>query len=145
MGEQLVSGLDARCPACDRVSGDHTLREWAVCLGTTTTDLPYEPTPADTAADANDAMTAQLREQLGVPDGWLIADNIIVKALVLDAGSGPVGVKIPLVLHEFSVAGPAGLTDVATIAFIGPPAVVRKYGRLVKDSANGAANAAERG
>lgn len=136
-----LTGLDQDCGVCGRVSGDHTLREWSECLGTTTTDLPYEPVPEDAARVARE----QMGLNFGIPDDWLIADNVVAKALVLNGRSGHVDVKVPVLLHEFGVAAAGGMVPVATLAFIGGPDTMRKYGRLVRDNANGAANAAERG
>lgn len=36
-----VGGLDEACGTCGKRSGDHTLDEWAVCLGTPTTNLSF--------------------------------------------------------------------------------------------------------
>lgn len=136
-----VRGLDTPCPACGRVSGDHTLREWSVCLGETTTYLPFEETPADMAI----AASAAVRERFQLDEDIVVADHIIVRALTLTGGSGPLTVRLPAVLHEFQV-GVSGQspTTVAKIAYIGDVPTMRAYGRLVRDSANGAANAAER-
>lgn len=46
-----VEGLDKPCPHCGRVSGDHTLREWAECMGQSS-ELPFEPIPDDSIANA---------------------------------------------------------------------------------------------
>jgi hypothetical protein len=86
-----AQGLDGPCSVCGRIAGDHTLREWARCLGTTTTDLPYEAVPADAARIATDSM----RMRFGMPDDWTIADNVIAKALVLDVHTGSVVLKLP--------------------------------------------------
>lgn len=75
----------------------------------------------------------------------IIADNVVVKALTLDGASGAVEVRLPALLHEFAI-GVAGAPPemIAKVLFIGSPEIMRKYGRLARDSANGAANAAER-
>lgn len=136
-----VEGLDKPCGTCRRVSGDHTLREWAVCMGEVTTDLPYEEGPADAAKVVADSM----RERFGLDPKLIIADHFIARAAVLEGSSGAIGVKVPTLLHEFQmgVAGQAPVT-VAEIAYIGDPAAMRQYGKLLRDTANGAANAAER-
>lgn len=137
-----INGLDEDCSVCGRVSGDHTLREWADCLGTTTIDLPYEPVPEDAARVARE----QLGLQFGLPDDWLVADNVVAKAMFLEGDSGAVQVRVPVVVHEFSVATPTGLVAVCPpVAFTSPPDTIRKFGRLIRDTANGAANAAEGG
>lgn len=140
MAANPVHGLDQACSVCGRVSGEHTLREWAACIGATTVDLGYEPVPEDAARIANE----RLRENFDLPADWLIADNIIAKAVVMSGSAGAVGYEMPLVVHEFSVAAGGGMVPVATVAYIGPPETLRKYGRLLRDTANGAANAAER-
>lgn len=136
-----VTGLDEPCGACGRTSGDHTLREWAECLGTGTTDLPFEQIPDDTAALA----AAAVRERFQLDPDTIVADHVVVRACVLSGESGPVNVLVPALLHEFqiAVAGAAPVTA-AKVAFIADTPTMRKYGRLARDSANAAANAVER-
>jgi hypothetical protein len=136
-----LRGLDKPCGACGRVSGDHTLREWSVCIGEVTTDLPFEETPPDMAA----AATAAVRDQFQLDEDLIVADHVVVKAVTLAGSSGSIDVRFPGLLHEFQI-GIAGQppATVAKIAFLGDVAALRGYGRLVRDSANGAANAAER-
>jgi hypothetical protein len=139
MGETLmaVTNLDSPCGVCARASGDHTLREWAACLGTTTLDLPYQPVAAD--------ITSALRERFNLPGDQIIADHVVVRAAVLGGHTGVVGVKSPIVLHEFAVGMPDRPAEVvAKVAYIGSGDAVRAYGRLVQESADGAAAAAER-
>jgi hypothetical protein len=137
-----LRGLDQECPACGRVSGDHTLREWSRCIGATTTDLPFEETPPDMAGEAAEAV----RKQFQLDDDLIIADHIVAKAMTLDGHSGLVQVRLPALLHEFQV-GIAGQppTTVAKVVYLGDASTLRQYGRLLRDTANGAANAAERG
>jgi hypothetical protein len=136
-----VRGLDEACGVCGRPSGDHTLREWSVCLGEVTTHQPYEETPAD----AVEVVNAAMRERFQLEPGTIVADNVIIRAATLDAATGPLQVKLPAVLHEFQVAlsGQPPAT-VAKIIYVGDVNAVRQYGRLARDSANAAANAAER-
>ncbi len=137
----LVGGLDGPCVVCGRVSGDHTLREWAACVGTVTTDLPFERTPPDMAA----AAAAAVRAQFQLDDDLVIADHAVVRAITLGGRSGALQVTVPGLLHEFQIGVPGQPpSTVARVAFIGNLAAMRGYGRLVRDSANGAANAAER-
>jgi hypothetical protein len=137
-----LDGLDAPCATCDRPMGDHTLREWSECMGTMTTDLPFEQVPDDLAGNA----AAAVREQFGLDPNVIVADHVVVKAATLDGHGGAVRVRLPALLHEFQV-GIAGRppVEVAKVAFIGGVDSMRAYGRLTRDSANGAANAAERG
>lgn len=150
----VVGGLDGPCGVCERPTGDHTLREWSACMEEVTTDLPFESTPADAAALAS----ASLRDRFNLDDSIIIADHVTVKAITLDGemmGVPPRGpaslqrrptVRVPGLLHEFGIGVP-GIppSTVASVLFVGGVDSVRKYGRLARDSANGAANAAERG
>lgn len=134
-------GLDERCPACDRVCGDHALREWVACMGNPTTDLPYAELPDDIAA----AATENLRRTFGLDEDVIVADHVVAKALVFTAGAGPVRVDYPAVLHEFQV-GVLGHppAPIAKLLFAGNHDGIRAYGRLIRDTANGAVNAARR-
>jgi hypothetical protein len=135
-----VDGLEKPCPTCGRPSGDHTLREWAACLGTPSQDMPYEATdPA-----AAELATAALRERWSLEDDLIVADHCVVRALTFDGASGVVGIKMPALVHEFAV-GVAGQPpqEVAKVLYFGDTEAIRGYGRLVRDSANAAANASE--
>lgn len=128
--------IERPCSTCGQVLGDHTVREWIVCAGKPTLDLPYEATPTDAAALYNEV----IREQLDMPEGVVFADHVVARAMVMDT---PVG-KLPMVLHEFQMAiAGSGVVPVATVGFMASVKVLRGYGRLVRDTANGAANAAE--
>lgn len=138
---QQYAGLEEPCPVCGRTSGDHTLREWAVCVGRPTLDLPYE----DVAPDLAEAAAENLRRSFGIDGDVLIADHVVARALTLDGRSGPVRVTFPAVLNEFQV-GVAGKSPVpiAKVLFVGSGESVRGYGRLLRDTSNGAVNAAAR-
>lgn len=140
--DRMVGGLDDLCPACHRILGDHTMREWSACLGVDSVNLPYKEIPEDMA----EVVAARIREQFRLADGWLIADTVTVKAVVLDGEAGGVNVRTSALLHEFSIGAPdRPPLPVATLLFVGSPEGVKRYGVLVRDSANGAANAAGRG
>jgi hypothetical protein len=129
----MIEGLREACPVCGRVSGEHTMFEWSACMGTATTNLGYQEIPADAKAIA---------DRLGLPEGTLAVDNVIVKATVIDAtADGGLTIKMPAVLHEFSTSPDTGHV-LARILYLGDVATIRAYGRLVRDTANGAANAA---
>ncbi len=137
----MLRGLDEPCAVCGRVCGDHTLREWAVCMGTLTTDLPFEETPADLAS----ATAAAVRERFELDDAIVVADHVVIRAMTLAGTSGPIQVRVPALMHDFQIGVPGQApATVASVAFLGDVASMRGYGRLVRDSANGAANAAER-
>lgn len=134
-----VEGLEEPCPACGRTSGDHTLREWSECVGTVTTDLPYEETPADAAA----VTAAAIRERFGLDPDLIVSDHAVVRAATLDGASGLVRVRVPIVLFEFQIGVPGGPDTVAKVAYLaGSGPGIRTFGKLVRDTANGAANAA---
>lgn len=136
-----INGLDDACPACNEVCGDHTLRQWSACMGTLAHTTPYQPQEPDVAALADRTM----RERFGLEEDWLVADNVILRAATLDAESGVLGVRVPALIHEFSSSNPdpSQPRTVAKVVFIGSLDSMRGYGRLARDSANGAANAAE--
>jgi len=137
-----VEGLGEACGTCGRRSGDHTLDEWAVCMGTMTTNLPFEQVPDDLAQ----AASAAIRQQFGLDDDLILADSVVVKAATLAGRPGVLDVKVPALIHEFQVAVPGQPpVAVAKVIYVGDVASMRAYGRLARDSANGAANAAERG
>jgi hypothetical protein len=139
-----LRGLDEACSTCDRPVGDHTLREWNVCMGTLTTDLPFEKTPPDMARAASEAV----RAQFNLDDDLVIADHVVVKAVTLagEVRGAAINVRLPALLHEFQIGLPGQPPGtLARVLFVGPADSVRGYGRLVRDSANGAVNAAERG
>lgn len=134
-----VQGLDQPCGTCSRRSGDHTLDEWAKCLGTPTTDLPFERVPDDAAA----AASAALRQQLGLDDDLILADSVIIRAATLDVSSGVVAAKVPALIHDFQIGVPGQApAEVARVLYMGDTRAMKQYGRLVRDSANGAVNAA---
>lgn len=137
-----VSGLESPCPVCGRTSGDHTLREWSACFGEPTTDLPFEITPPDAAKLAAE----RVRESFDLDSDLIIADNVLVTAATLGgAAHGGIRVRIGALIHDFQI-GVSGAPPqtVAKVMFLGDPLTMRKYGRLARDSANGAANAVER-
>lgn len=134
-----VDGLDDDCPVCGRRSGDHTLDEWAACLGTGTMDLPFEEIPDDAIKLAND----ELQKRFGLPDDHWVADNLIVKALTLDASAGPIKTTIPALLFDYQSSASGFPLTVSKVLFLGDAETMRKCGRLVRDTANAAANRVE--
>ncbi len=134
-----VEGLDSRCPACDRISGDHTLREWAECMGESS-ELPFEPIAEDSAEAAN----AALRKRFNLDESQVVADNVVIRAATLDFSAGEVGGKMPALICDFQTSFNGMLLPAANVVFIAPPEGMRGYGRLVRDSANAAANRAEK-
>jgi hypothetical protein len=127
-----IDGLDDTCGVCTRVVGDHTMRQWAVCIGTVSTNLPYE------AAQEN------LRQSFGLDSDMIVADHVVVHAAVLGGESpGGIAIRLPALYHEFQVGRPGGPpVTVAKVVYIGSDEGIRGYGRLIDDSAVGAADAA---
>lgn len=128
-----VHNLDAACH-CGRISGDHSLREWAARLGATAMDLPYEEVP-DGPVDV----------PLDSP-GRVMADNVVARSAVIDASTGAVKVLVPVLLLTFGQNAPGEPPrDVAEVALVaGDANGMRRFGKLFRDTANGAANAIER-
>jgi hypothetical protein len=133
--------LNEPCGACTRPVGDHTVRERLACSGHLTTDLPYEDVAPDLAA----AATENIRASFGSDGDVIVADHIVARALTFDGHAGPVRLVYPGVLHEFAVGVPGQPPAVvAKVLFMGSEESVRAYGRLLRDTSNGAVNAAGR-
>lgn len=94
-------------------------------------DLPYQDQPAD----------GELHRQLGLDPSVVIADHVVVKAATM---ASPLG-TIPGVLHDFQHGHPdRPPTPLVQVLYLGgTPDLLRKYGVLVRDCANGAANRAQ--
>jgi hypothetical protein len=117
------------------------MREWSHCMGAVTLDLPTQPVPDDIAG----AASAALRRQFDLDEDLLIADHVIVKSATLAGSSGPLDVRLPVLLQEFQLGHPGRPPiEIAKVLFLGNVETMRGYGRLVRDSANGAINALER-
>ncbi len=132
-----IGGLDEPCAACGRICGEHSVREWSACIATPQTDLPYESLPGD--------IPAFLRRRFGLDESTLVADTVIAKAVSLEGIGAGLPIATPGLLHEFAIGQPnSSPIPVAKILFLAPPDSMRSYGRLIRDSANGAANAGGR-
>jgi hypothetical protein len=128
MGPDMTASADTACPTCDRRTGDHTIDEWMTCLDQPAFHLPFEPV----------AGTRPVTFSLAGRD-MVIADTIDIRALIAD---GPA--RIPVLLLTFSVGNPtAPPTQVCEVGFIAGPDGMRRFGKLVRDSAYGAAKAGE--
>jgi hypothetical protein len=133
------SGLEKACPRCQRLVGDHTLREWHDCADVERLEQPYEDQP-----EALQVMR-QVRESFGLDDDVIVADHVIARAVVFAGSAGPVRSVHPGVLCEFQVGmmGQAPTTAVKVL-FVGDERAIRGFGRLLRDASNGAVNAAGR-
>lgn len=127
--------LDASCPKCGRRAGSHTLDEYNACFSKPALDLPYENVPGGPIP-----LTIN-----GDEVAW--ADHVHARAAVVggDSFGADLRVRFPAVIFTFEIGNPRGLPHhVADVAFLGPPATVRTLGKVLRDTCNGAANAAER-
>ena len=125
--------LDDSCSTCQRRVGDHTLDEWNVCFGATALDLGYEEAPAGPIP-----LTVQ-----GDEIAW--ADHLHARSCIV-GGLGPnLTVQFPAVIFTFELGNPRGEPHPVTeVAFVGNPDGLRRLGKVLRDTCNGAANAAER-
>lgn len=131
-----VNGLNAPCLSCARRTGDHTLDDWARCLGTPSHDLAFEVTPDDVAE--------LIKGRFSGLDDHAVADCLAVRAATLEGETGALGVHMPVVLFEFSLALSTGPEVTSRVALIGTPDVIRKMGALMNEAAHAAAERAER-
>lgn len=127
--------LDDTCPKCGRRVGGHTLDEYNACSDKPALDLPYEEIPA-----------GPIPLTIGGEEiAW--ADHIHARSAVVGGSSlgANLRVALPAVFFTFEIGNPKGQPwPVSEVAFVGPPDVLRKVGRVLRDTCNGAANAAER-
>lgn len=114
------------------------VREWGESLGAPELDLPYEETDENTAELINQRM----RERFGGGEELSFADHVLARGVTLDVPEA--GIKLAGVILEFQVGidgqAPA---PVSTVCYNGDSETMRKFGKLVRDTANGAARAAE--
>lgn len=134
-----VSGLDEDCGVCGRRSGDHTLDEWAACMGDTTT---VEFTEEEGGGD----VAAQVRARFGgISDDTLIADHCLIEAAILDGADGQIGVKVPALIHNFALGEGSEVKPVARVLYLSDVTGMRNYGALAQKSASVAAKQAAGG
>jgi hypothetical protein len=126
-----IQDLDALCPHDGRPIGDHTLREWNDHMGVPTLDLDYEENPDSEIVDVQVEM--------------VVADHVVARAGVQRLGGGGMTAVVPLLVLDFGqgrIGGPP--VHQVTVGLLSTPEVMRKIGKILRDTANGAANAAER-
>jgi hypothetical protein len=127
--------LDAACSTCGRRVGNHTMDEFNACSSATAMDLPYEDVPGGpiplTINGAHLAWADHLHARAAVVAGESLGANLRL--------------RLPTVIFTFEVGNPRGPAHPVTeVAFVGNPEGLRKLGRVIRDTCNGAANAAER-
>lgn len=130
-----LRGLDDSCTKCGRRVGDHTMDQYNSCSGKPALHLPYERVP-----DGPIHLTID-----GAETAW--ADHVHCRSAVVQGESlgANLRVKLPTVIFTFEIGNPHGPPlPVAEVAFVSPPDVIRTLGKVIRDSCNGAANAAER-
>lgn len=133
----MIEGRDRACLLCHRRVGDHTLDEYAACLGTPSHVVEHEPTPADAAE--------LLMQRIAGLDGYTIADTFTARSAVLDSAMADgLVVHVPAVLFEFAIGAERGPTVTANVALLGSLDAMRSSGRVIRDTCNAAANAAEK-
>lgn len=133
-GKAGFSGLDDPCGACRRRVGGHTMDEYDTCLRAVTLDLPYEDVPAGPIPLTVD----------GVDMPW--GDHLTARACVVGGDTASaLRLLMPAVIFTLQFGNPRGApVDVGQFGFVGSPEGVRKLGKVLRDTCNGAANAAER-
>lgn len=131
-----LRGLDDKCSVCGRRVGDHTMDEYGACFADPSAlDLPYEDVPAGPIP-----LTIN-----GAEVAW--ADHLHCRAAVVKGESHGFGLwtVLPTVIFTFEIGNTKGLPrPVTEVAFVGSPEGLRKLGKVLRDTCNGAANAAER-
>lgn len=129
-----IPNLEELCAIDGRKIGDHTMREWAAHLDADPhTDLPFEEIPDGPV-------------MFNTPDGGVpLADSIVARAGMLDGNTGQAVVQIPLIVLDFQLGRPgAAPSTFYTVGLVAPPDTMRKIGKLLRDTAYGAASAAEK-
>ena len=129
-----AQNLDEICPFDGRPIGDHTMREWNAHLDAGPhTDLPFENIP-----------DGPVMMHIG-DEGLPTADSLVARASVVEMSAGPAVYRVPAMIVDLQIGQPGDAPRTFyTFAFISTPEIMRKIGKLLRDTANGAANAAER-
>lgn len=128
----MTPDLAVACPVDGRPVGEHTLHEWwDEAHRAAHTDLPYEEVPDGPVEMTVDALMA---DQISVRSG--------IQTYELTSGASLV---VPILVFDFSIGRLNGPPELQTsVAYLATPEVMRKTGVILRDTANGAANAAER-
>ena len=98
-------------------------------------DLPYENVP-----DGPIPLTINGEEM-----AW--ADHVHCRAALVEGCSfgSNIRMSLPTVIFTFEIGNPRGpAIPITEVAFVGTPEGLRRLGKVVRDTCNGAANAAER-
>lgn len=123
----FTGGMDDNCPACERTVGDHTMREFEACTASRSFEIAYGPA------------SKALNERFGLDADVLVADHLVAKAVVLSGSAGPLGVSLPGLLMDFGSSETGEVQTVAKVLFLADAKGQRAAGRLLRDTANGAA------
>lgn len=124
--------LAAPCPHDGRPIGEHTLDEWwDEVHAAPHTDLDYEEHADGVPVD--------------VPVEMVVADTVIARAGVQRHDLGGAQVVVPVLVLDFSQGRLGGPPEhQVSVGLLSTPDVMRRIGKVIRDAANGAANAAER-
>lgn len=114
---------------CGEPVGGHTVAEWYACMGKPVHDLPF--------ADAGPPVQ--------VDGGRLTpADHVDASAAIITDPDGLIPQPIPALVLRFGLGKPGHPPEpVAEIALLAEPDTMRKVGKLLRDTANAAANKTE--
>lgn len=124
-----MSVIKGPCPKCGRPIADHLVSEWVACSGGVD-HLDYEDVP-----DGPIPFRLEGRD-------IAVADNLTVRALLSEPVPGTV---IPVLLLTFEVSMIDGRHHVSEVALVaGDVDGMRKFGKLLRDGAFGAANGVEK-
>lgn len=124
-----TEGLDQACRTCGRRSGSHTLDEWAACGPAESQHLPYAAVP-----DGIIPLTIS-----GEAVAW--ADHMTARSAIIGGDERGIKTRFPAVIFGFQMGMSEGpLHEVSTTALVGTPEMMRKVGRILRDTCNGAAN-----
>lgn len=120
------------CPHDGRPVGAHTLDEWWDDVHRAPhTDLDYEENP--------DGQIVQITLDA------VVADTLVVRSAVQQHDIGAARVVVPVLVFDFAQGRLAGPPEhQVSVALLSSPSLLRKLGVIIRDAANGAANAAER-
>lgn len=130
-----IPNLAEACTICTdgKPIGEHTLAEWwDERHSAPHTDLDYEENPDGKPVD--------------VPVEMLVADTIVARAGVqrYDLAGGAKAI-FPVLIFDFALGRMGQAPEhVVTVGLLGTSEIMRKVGKVLRDTANGAANAAER-
>lgn len=128
-----VVDLESGCPVCARPIGVHLVAEWLGPCAPQGHHLPYEEVPGP-----------PIMLDLGGRELHVV-DQVAARAAAVMDADGRVTLRLATLLLSFGQGQSDGsVREVAEVAVVASPAAMRKIGVVLRDTANGAANAAAR-